>query len=504
MNVHDLSPIRHALISVFDKAGLEPLCRALHEKKTRIYSTGGTSAFIEKLGIPVTAIEKVTEFPEMMDGRVKTLHPKVFGGILARRGEPEDMKAATEHGIALFDLVVVNLYPFWEHQGKPVGEQVKFIDIGGPSMLRAGSKNFEAVTVLSHPSDYPEFLRELEKNNGTVRAFRHRMATRTFQRTAEYDAMIANAWGTSEQLPTQLLLSPQKTLRYGENPHQAGAWAGTEPSPWQVLQGKELSYNNLLDTEAATRLVSEFEESAVAIVKHNNPCGAACGPGELSTIFERALQGDSKSAFGGVVATNRPVDAKTAEAMSAIFLEVILAPKFDLAAVEILSKKKNLRLIAWEKPVFQPVEVRTALGGWLIQQADTAGSPREMKVVTEAPLPSESKVDLEFAWLVCKHVRSNAIVIAKNRATLGIGAGQMARVDAVQIALQKADKAKLDGAVLASDAFFPFRDNIDLLKGSGVRAIVQPGGSQRDPEVVQACNELGIAMVLTGHRHFRH
>ncbi len=496
-------PIRTALVSVFDKTGLEPLAKALTAKGVALYSTGGTATALEKLGLSVTRIEEVTQFPEMMDGRVKTLHPKVFGGILARREVSEDLESAKQHQIPLFDLIVVNLYPFWEHKGKSLPEQIKFIDIGGPSMIRAAAKNHAAVTVLSHPSDYSEFLKEWNAQGGTREAFRHQLAIRTFQRTADYDLSIATEWAKAK-LPTSLSLSPQTTLRYGENPHQAAAWAGPQPPPWQVLQGKELSYNNLLDTEAALRIVEEFQTPAVAIIKHNNPCGAATADSPLKEVYQLALATDSKSAFGGIIAVNRRVDRATAEAMAELFLEVVIAPQFDTDAVEAFSKKKNLRLITWEKPTTAPFEVRSALGGWLIQEADRSGAKEEWKTVTKTVLPKDAEGDVRFAWLLCKHVRSNAIVIARNGATVGIGAGQMSRVDAVNIALQKADPTKLSGAVLASDAFFPFRDNIDLLKGKAIRAIVQPGGSQRDAEVIQACDELGISMVFTGHRHFRH
>jgi len=496
-------PIRTALVSVFDKAGLEPLAKALVQKGVKLYSTGGTATALEKLGLAVTKIEAVTEFPEMMDGRVKTLHPRVFGGILARRDFAEDLTAAQTHGIPLFDLVAVNLYPFWDHKGKPLADQIKFIDIGGPSMIRAAAKNHAAVTVLSHPSDYAEFLQELEAQNGaTTLDFRFRMAARTFQRTAEYDQSIAAEWSKSA-LPTGLSLSPQTPLRYGENPHQAAAWSGPTPPPWKTLQGKELSYNNLLDTEAALRIIEEFSLPAVAIIKHNNPCGAAVLDRPLLEVYQSALACDSKSAFGGIIATNKTIDRETAAAMAELFLEVVLAPAFSPEAVEIFSKKKNLRLIEWAKPVSAAFEVRSALGGWLVQEADQKPGG-EWKSVTKVTAPRETEHDLRFAWGICKHVRSNAIVIARDGATVGIGAGQMSRVDAVNIALQKSDSSKLSGAVLASDAFFPFRDNIDLLKGKGIRAIIQPGGSQRDPEVIQACDELGIAMVFTGQRHFRH
>ncbi len=495
-------PVRAALISVFDKQGLAPLVATLKKAGTRLYSTGGTATYLRELGVEVTSIESVTQFPEMMDGRVKTLHPRIFGGILARRDQPEDLEQARQHEIPLFDLVVVNLYPFWDHLQDDLPTQTKFVDIGGPSMIRAAAKNFHAVAVASDPADYAELTLELERNHGgTDLALRQTLAARTFQRTSQYDSLIASAW--LEGIPLGVSLSPQTSLRYGENPHQKAAWAGQSPG-WKLLQGKELSYNNLLDTEAAARIVAEFEGPALSIIKHNSPCGVAAGAEPQWELWQRAFEGDSKSAFGGIVAFNRPVQGRTAEAMSGVFLEVVLAPAVSAEAATAFAKKKNLRVIEWAKPVFQPFEVRTALGGWLVQEADSLGWPTEVKVVTKTQVPANAWDDLKFAWLVCKHVRSNAILVAKNGATLGIGAGQVSRVDAVHIALSKCPAGASQGAVLASDAFFPFRDNIDLLKNSGIRAIVQPGGSVRDEEVIQACDELGIAMVFTGGRHFRH
>lgn len=501
---HSPLPIKHALISVFDKTGIETLCSKLQSMGTKLYSTGGTSKFLIEKGFTVISIESVTQFPEMMDGRVKTLHPKIFGGILARRNEKDDLLATETHDIPLFDLVVVNLYPFWDHVNDSRETQTKFIDVGGPSMLRAAAKNFESVVVLSSPQDYSHFEEELTLHQGTTQDFRFAMAGRTFERTSEYDALIAKIWAKpSHSLPKQIHLGNLTPLRYGENPHQTAGWSAQNPA-WKVLQGKELSYNNLLDSDSAIRLNSEFTLPAVTIVKHNNPCGVASGDLSLQDLFERALSCDSKSAFGGIVACNRPVDEATAQAMSKIFLEVIIAPHFETKALAVFQQKKNLRLIEWNNPQFNSVEVRPSMGGWLVQSADSVSIPKELKSVTQKNILNQSiHNDLIFAWLVSKHVRSNAIVIAKDGQTIGIGAGQMSRVDAVQIALEKA-KGKTSGAVLASDAFFPFRDNIDLLKNSGITAIIQPGGSQRDQEVIDACNEQGLTMVFTGHRHFRH
>ena len=498
-------PVKTALISVFNKSGLPSLYPAFQTFNVVCYSTGGTANFLEKeKSLTVQRIEKLTEFPEMMEGRVKTLHPKVFGGILARRDHRNDIQEAQRLHIPLFDLVIVNLYPFADHIGKDWSEQVAFIDIGGPSMIRAAAKSFASVTALSDPSDYPEFLQELETHNGhTTLDFRKNMAIKTFERTFAYDSMIANEWGKATELPKTLSLYPQTPLRYGENPHQKAVWAGS--SSWRCLQGKELSYNNLLDADGAVKIAFDFQDACVSIVKHNNPCGVASQKDEvIGVLFERALSTDPKSAFGGIVATNREVDEAAAVAMSKMFLEVIVAPGFTEAAKKILAGKKNLRLITWQKPHFPPFEVRPAMGGWLLQEPDSQLLENHLQAVTRRSVPENLWEDLKFAWIVCKHVKSNSIVIAKNGVTLGVGAGQMSRVDSVNIALEKSKMFDRKGAVLASDAFFPFRDNIDLLKETGVEAVIQPGGSQRDSEVIAACDELGIAMVFTGERHFRH
>lgn len=496
-----VNPIKKVLVSVWDKTGLDTLAPLLKNLGAQVYSTGGTAKHLEGLGLKVTQIDEVTQFPEMLAGRVKTLHPKVFGGILARREEAEDLKQVEQYQIPLFDLVIVNLYPFWDHLNDSPKEQSQFIDIGGPSMIRASAKNHWHVTVASDPKDYPELCEEIKKYQGTSYTFRKKMAAATFERTSRYDAMVAKAWNES-LLPSVVDLGSQTPLRYGENPHQKAAWCGK--ADWETLQGKELSYNNLLDCEAACRLTAEFSETAVAIIKHNNPCGVASFSAKLSEVYTAALNCDPKSAFGGIVSINRKVDGATAELLSQHFYEVIVAPEFDTEALDVFSKKKNLRIIRWKNPVFQTFEIRSSMGGFLVQTNDDAGVPSKLERVTqEKAVSKETERDLVFAWLVSKHVRSNAIVIAKNGRTLGIGAGQMSRVDAVEIALKRAANESA-GAVLASDAFFPFRDNIDLLKGKAISAIVQPGGSQRDGEVIQACNELGISMFFTGQRHFRH
>ena len=498
-------PIKHALISCFDKTDLEGLCLTLKELGAKIYSTGGTAKYLTDRGFSIISIESVTQFPEMMDGRLKTIHPLIFGGILARRNESADLTEIENHHMPPFDLVVVNLYPFWDHLEDSHEVQAKYVDIGGPSMLRAAAKNAVSVTVLSSPDYYAEFTKQIQDFGGTHLDFRYAMAAATFQRTAQYDGMIAEAWvRSSSTLPTTVSLGKLTPLRYGENPHQEAAW-GAKIKKWNLLQGKELSYNNLLDADSAVRLNHEFFEPSITIVKHNNPCGVAAGPLPLADLFTRALQCDPKSAFGGIVSANREIDSGCAELMSKLFLEVIIAPSFSEDALKVFSTKKNLRLIQWAHQKLNSFEVRSSLGGWLIQTLDDEGVPKELKVVTppNGTLSHELKADLIFAWLVAKHVRSNAIVIAKDGQTLGVGAGQMSRIDAVQIALEKA-KGKTRGAVLASDAFFPFRDNIDTLKDSGISAIIQPGGSQRDIEVIQACEQYGITLVFTGTRHFRH
>lgn len=505
--------IRRALISVSDKQGLDALATCLTRHGVEILSTGGTYTYLtQTLGLPARKVEDVTAFPEMMHGRVKTLHPKIFGGILARREVPEDMKNASEHEIPIVDLVCVNLYPFRSHLDKPREEQIDFVDIGGPSLLRAAAKNHPYVTVLSDPSDYTDCIEILDSNAGNTSIdFRLRQAVRTYSRTSAYDAAITQAWGnaSTEMTEETVSLVPSRQLRYGENPHQRAYWSGRQD--WEILQGKELSYNNILDAEAAFQLALEFAEPAVAIIKHGNPCGTSWVPGgTILRAFEQALRADETSAFGGIVAANGLVDGPTAEKMQAIFLEVVIAPDFAPEALQVFSKKQNLRVVRWQNPKHSSFEVRKALGGWLVQDSDVETNPTstfasDWKVVTKAAVTGPQKSDLVFAWKVAKHVRSNAIVIAKDGRTLGVGAGQMSRVDSVRIALSKAQAANAgSGSVLASDAFFPFRDNIDLLKGSGISAIIQPGGSKRDQEVVDACDELGIAMVFTGKRHFRH
>lgn len=496
-----LIPIRNALVSVSDKSGLEPLCRKLHDWGVHIYSTGGTAKSIQSMGIPIFSVEELTQTPEMLGGRVKTLNPAIFGGILARRDHSEDLNEVKAHNLTLFDLVVVNFYPFHEHLGKSLDEQTPFIDIGGPALIRAASKNHRWVTVLSDPSDYPTFLSSAAQNKAVELSFRQEMAKKSFLRVSRYDWGIFTEW-EKPAFPQKIDLSSQTSLRYGENPHQRAAWSGIHE--WQLLQGKELSYNNLLDSEAASQLISDFSEGALAIIKHGNPCGVAWGIESSADLFTRAFEADPKSAFGGIVATNRAIDQKAARSISEVFLEVIISPRFEPEALEILGQKKNLRLIQWPEPHFHRHEVRAAMGGWLIQERDHFEKRPEFRLVTSGPTLSENDLqEMEGAWKVCKHVRSNAIVLVKNKQTLGIGAGQVSRIDSLEIALEKSH-GKWEGAILASDAFFPFRDSIDRLKGLGIKAVLQPGGSQRDQEVIEACRELEIPLYFTAKRHFRH
>jgi phosphoribosylaminoimidazolecarboxamide formyltransferase/IMP cyclohydrolase len=498
-------PIKKAILSVYDKTGLLPLCQALKKWGVELYATQGTTKFLKENGqIESLAIESVTQFPEMMDGRVKTLHPRIFGGVLARRNQPSDLEDAKKHGVPLFDLIVGNLYPFQDHLGETPEQQAAFIDIGGPSLLRAASKNHAAVTVVSDPGDYDALIEELERNKGTTTlGFRKSMAAKTFLKTSQYDALIASEWQSETSFGGNLAFPAMTPLRYGENPHQKAAFAAL--TDWKILQGKELSYNNLLDAEAATGLVADFTLPSCAIIKHNNPCTVASFEGGTSEVFSTALKSDEKSSFGGIVAVNRPVDGIAAEKMAQIFLEVVIAPTFTPEALTLFSQKKNLRLIEWtrKKEINPSFEVRRAMGGWLLQSLDNS-SQESWKIVTKASVSDALKKDLEFAWTVVKHVRSNAIVIAEKGVAIGIGGGQTSRVDAVEIALKRSEGKRGRNCVLASDAFFPFRDNIDLLKDKNIAAIIQPGGSQRDTEVIEACNELGIAMVFTGVRHFRH
>jgi phosphoribosylaminoimidazolecarboxamide formyltransferase/IMP cyclohydrolase len=515
--------IRRALISVSEKAGIVELARGLVELGVEIVSTGGTARELAGAGVPVRAIEDFTGFPEMMDGRVKTLHPRLYAGLLALRDSEEHLSAASEHGIEPVDLVCVNLYPFEQTVARgdaTPAEIVENIDIGGPTMIRAAAKNHAFAAVLVDPGDYAPVLAELRESGGRLSlATRERLAAAAFALTARYDAAISTWFSlrTHEGFPPHWREAYEKVsdLRYGENPHQQAAFYARVGSPTHLLDGvrqlhgKELSFNNLLDLSSARELVEELERPACAIVKHNNPCGCALGD-TGQAAYERAFACDPQSAYGGVIALNRRVDRACAQALSQQFIEVLLAPGFDDGALEVLTEKKNVRLLElaqWPPPL-REVEGKPVLGGQLVQTRDVVSETREQMRVLTAAAPTEAQwADLLFAWTVCRHVRSNAIVLARGGATIGIGAGQMSRVDAVRISVEKAQAAQpelLAGAVLASDAFFPFADGPQLAIDAGVSAIIQPGGSVRDEEVIAAAAAAGVAMVATGIRHFRH
>jgi phosphoribosylaminoimidazolecarboxamide formyltransferase/IMP cyclohydrolase len=523
-----MAKIQRALLSVSDKTGIADLAAYLVGHGVQILSTGGTEKLLRENRIPVTGIEDYTGFPEMMDGRVKTLHPKVHGGILNIRKDAAHQKAMAEHGILPIDLVVVNLYPFVQtvrKAGVALAEAIENIDIGGPSMLRAAAKNYQDVTVLVDPADYGRLKLELENRNfETTLNFRFEMAAKVFSFCAAYDGAISNyLTSLAEPLPqpergkfpATLNLQYRKIfdLRYGENPHQQGAYYAEErrDEPCvgnaRQLHGKELSYNNILDLDGALETVKEFDRAACAIIKHSNPCGVALTEGDVSQAFLLAQACDPLSAFGGIVAFNRAVTRAAAEEISKSFFEAVIAPDYESEALEILKAKKNLRLLKTlpiRRYEIGGWDMKKVVGGLLVQDRDVvAASAAEAKVVTKKKPTREEIEALDFAWKVVKHVKSNAIVYAARDRTLGIGAGQMSRVDAVKIGAQKA-AASLKGSVLASDAFFPFRDGVDFAAEAGVTAVIQPGGSVKDDEVIRAADEHGISMVFTGMRHFRH
>jgi phosphoribosylaminoimidazolecarboxamide formyltransferase/IMP cyclohydrolase len=520
--------VERALISVFDKSGIVDFAKRLAALKIEILSTGGTSKLLREAGLTVRDVSDFTGWPEMLGGRVKTLHPKVHGGLLFRRHHPEDQKQAAEHRLAPIDLVVVNLYPFEATAAKPgltAEELIENIDIGGPTMLRSAAKNFESVTVVTDPADYTRVATELESSRETTLATRLELARKVFATTSAYDGMITTelerlsatahlALNAKPVLPERLhiALRRQQELRYGENPHQAAALyipAGRAPAGLAAakqLQGKELSYNNFVDLEAARSLAAEFQNPAAIIIKHNNPCGAA-EQKSLLDAYLKALASDPVSAFGGVLAFNRVVDAATAEAVSKLFVECIAAPGFDEKARTIFAAKKNLRLLELPPGGLQPeqeLQLKRIQGGMLIQQPDLGElSDQELRPVTKRlPTPEEMHT-LRFAWKVAKHVKSNAIVFAKDGATLGVGAGQMSRVDSVKLAVMKS-QSPLTDSVVASDAFFPFPDGVEAAAAAGATAVIQPGGSVKDPEVIAAADRLNLAMVFTGIRHFLH
>ncbi len=515
------NPIKRALISVSDKTGLIPFAEFLVSQHVELLSTGGTAELLRSKNIPVRDVSDITEFPEMMDGRVKTLHPRVHGGLLARRPDAAHMQAAREHGIGMIDLLVVNLYPFEAtlNATTDYDHLVENIDIGGPAMIRAAAKNHESVTVIVDVADYQMLQQSMQQNANEIPFDqRKKFAAKAFARCASYDTLISS-WliGESGETYPPYLLDARlaQTLRYGENPHQSAALyqrldgkGGIAHA--QILQGKELSYNNLADAEAAWANVSGLEAPSAVLIKHANPCGTASAS-DLVGAFTAALASDPVSAFGGILAVNREVDAALVTAIGSLFLEVIIAPEFTPEAREKLAAKKNLRLlIATPETHRSPLArwmIQAISGGYLVQQQDhQIGVPTEWKTATSGAITPQQTADAQLAWHVVKYVKSNAIVLVKNGATIGVGAGQMSRVDSVRIAIEKARAHGHDprGAVLASDAFFPFADNVELAAEAGIGLIVQPGGSVRDGEVIEAANKHGIAMLFTGMRHFRH
>ena len=533
-----------AILSVSDKTGLIPFVRGLSDLGVQLVSTGGTAKAIADAGLAVTSVSDVTGFPEMMDGRVKTLHPKIHGGILARRHRADDLEAIRSQGVELVDLVVVNLYPFARAAANPetpFDELVEQIDIGGPSLLRAAGKNFRDVVVVVDPSDYPRVLKALARDGGPSLELRFELMQKAFAHTAEFDSLISQTLetivctgsefvrGAGGVATASTVVVDRVPLRYGENPHQQ-AWWGPLPAQaggWQVHQGKGLSYTNLIDLDAAARIVLEFTEPAAAVIKHTNPCGAATGA-TSAEAYVRAREADPLSAFGGIVGLNRPVDAETAAAIASTFIEAVIAPSIEDEARAILAKKANMRVVTRGAGSDDGQEMRSFLGGTLVQQRDTVEEARDpwppsrressaasagqgpdapeaqIRVVTKRQPTAEEWTALRFAWRVCAHVKSNAVIFTGADRTLAIGAGQMSRVDAVKVAVLKAAAGSLQGSVAASDAFFPFRDGLDAIADAGATAIVQPGGSVKDAEVIAAADERGLAMVFTGRRHFRH
>ena len=505
--------ISRALISVSDKSVIASFARALERQGVDIISTGGTAELLRREKIPVREISSFTAFPEVLEGRVKTLHPRVHGGLLYKRGNPKHEAEARECGFEPIDLVVVNLYPFEETIGKPdvtLAQAIENIDIGGPSMIRSAAKNYESVTVVVDPADYDTVLENMRENNGeTTLKLRERLAIKAFIKTSEYDRVISNFLEKEQATDASFSLSlPLVTrLRYGENPHQKAALYGDFDKHFEKLHGKELSFNNILDISAATNLIGEFDDPTVAILKHTNPCGVG-SDADLRKAWDKAFATDKQAPFGGIIICNRPLGEPLAKAISEIFSEVIIAPDFDAEARGILQKKKNLRLVRLLTAATEarPTrDIRSVCGGVLVQDADSANAIRENVVTKRQPTKTELKAML-FGWRVVKHVKSNAIVYANADRTLGIGAGQMSRIDASRIAIWKAEEAglSLKASAVASDAFFPFPDALIAAANAGATCAIQPGGSIRDEEVIAAANERNMAMIFTRVRHFRH
>ena len=517
--------IKQALISVSEKAGVVEFARGLAGFGVSLLSTGGTAKLLRDAGLAVTEVAEYTGFPEMLDGRVKTLHPKIHGGLLGRRDLPEHVEAMRKAGIAGIDMAVINLYPFTQtiaKDGCTLADAIENIDIGGPAMVRSAAKNHEHVAVVTDPADYAAILREMTSASGALGAeTRFRLACKAFSHTAAYDGAISNYLtalqpdGRTAAFPARLNLQLEQvqTLRYGENPHQQAAfYRDAVPAPgslaaYRQLQGKELSYNNIADADAAWECVKTFDAAACVIVKHANPCGVAVGA-DVAAAYDKAFATDPTSAFGGIIAVNRALDAATAQAISKQFVEVIIAPEIAPDALAVFAQKANIRVL--EVPLTAGAnryDLKRVGGGLLVQTPDDMNvAAAQLKAVTRKKPSAAQLADLLFAWRVAKFVKSNAIVFCGNGATLGVGAGQMSRVDSARIASIKAENAglKLGGSVVASDAFFPFRDGVDVVAAAGATAIIQPGGSLRDEEVIAAADEHGIAMVFTGFRHFRH
>jgi phosphoribosylaminoimidazolecarboxamide formyltransferase/IMP cyclohydrolase len=513
--------IKRVLISVTDKNGLVDFASVLSGMGAEIYSTGGTLKVLQEGGVSAKSISDITKFPEILNGRVKTLHPAIFGGILARKDVPSHANQLRELNLSFFDLVVVNLYRFKETVASNADLEtiVENIDIGGPSLIRAAAKNYESVAVVVDPSQYGEVISEIRGKGEVGIELMKRLAAKAFEKVAEYDVAIGNFFkerflieattrDEGSPLGNSILVAERKTMdmRYGENPHQAAGFYGNLEDYFHKFHGKELSYNNLVDIDAAQRIVQEFDEPATVIVKHTNPCGAATGS-DVCEAYTKALKTDPKSAFGGIVVVNRKIETELAELLNQIFLEVIIAPDFSDQATDVLKKKKDRRLVQNKKRLPDQVQLRSSCGGFLAQTADgVVLNENDLRVATSRAPTERELNDLKFAYKVCKHVKSNAIVFAKDGMTLGTGAGQMSRVDSVRIARMKADDAGLDlkGSCVASDAYFPFSDNVEEIAKAGAVAIIQPGGSVRDSESIEAANRLNISMVFTGIRHFKH
>jgi len=506
----DTKKIKSALISVYHKDNLDVIVRKLDQLHIKIYSTGGTKSFVEGLGVPVTAVESLTDYPSIFGGRVKTLHPKIFGGILYRRDEAADRDEAAKYHIPDIDLVIVDLYPFEETvaSGAPDEQIIEKIDIGGISLIRAAAKNYEDVVIVPSKREYLPLLELLETKNGqTTLEERRKFAAAAFNVSSHYDTAIFNYFNREQGASVfKQSFTEGMTLRYGENPHQKGLFFGNFDAMFEKLHGKEISYNNLLDIDAAVSLIAEFDEPTFAILKHNNACGLASSD-VLLDAWKKAFAGDPVSAYGGVLVTNRPVDPATAREMDTLFFEVLIAPDFDPAALQLLESKKNRILLRHRAAKMEQQQFRSLLNGVVVQDRDLATeTPQDMKPVTVAKPTAEELTDLAFANKIVKHSKSNAIVLAKGKQLLASGIGQTSRVDALTHAIEKAGNFNFDlkGAVMASDAYFPFSDCVELAAQAGIKAIVQPGGSVRDNESIDCCNKRQIAMVFTGIRHFKH